>query len=404
MWKRRWFLALWLLTIGCNTFLPEIPESNSLLEGELAGLTETQNAIFLRGDEAFNEVFTPAKGLGPVFVANSCATCHPGDGKGHPANALTRFGRMNGLQFDPMVEFGGPQLQHRAIPGYVGETVPPEATGVTKLVAPANTGLGFIEAITDLQILNWADPDDLDGDGISGRPNWVVPPDFFIPGPDQVSQNGLYIGRFGKKAAALNLTQQTVNAYKQDIGITSDFDTEDIFNPALGYQTVDNVPDPEVSSATVLDVVFYLRTLKAPERRNAESSEILEGENLFADIGCESCHRANITTGPSEISQLAFKLINPYTDLLLHDMGPGLDDGFTEGSATTSEWRTPPLWGLGLAGSAQGGKMFLMHDGRARSIEEAILLHGGEAEKSKNNFSELNAESRNKIIAFLRSL
>jgi CxxC motif-containing protein (DUF1111 family) len=214
----------------------------------------------------------------------------------------------------------------------------------------------------------------------------------------------MYIGRFGKKAVAINLTQQTVNAYKQDIGITSDFDTEDIFNPALGNQTVDNVPDPEVSSATVLDVVFYLRTLKAPERRNPESLNIQEGEILFADIGCESCHRSNITTGPSEISQLAYKLISPYTDLLLHDMGPALDDGFTEGSAATAEWRTPPLWGLGLAGSAQGGRMFLMHDGRAQSIEEAILLHGGEAEKSKNNFSGLPADSREKIIAFLRSL
>lgn len=394
---------IWLLAGGCNTFFPDQPATNTILEGEVADLSESQNAIFLRGDAAFNEVFSPQRGLGPIFIANSCASCHPGDGKGHPSNALFRFGSNNNGVFDPLPQFGGPQLQHRAIPGFEGEEIPEEATHVTKLIAPANTGLGFLEAITDEQILEWADPNDLDGDGISGRPNWVDAPTFIDPGPEAISMNGKYIGRFGKKATAINMLHQTVTAYKQDMGITTEFDPVDLFNPALGKGTVDNVPDPEVSSATVMDVVFYLRTLRAPESRT-ESGEFFDGQTLFADIGCNGCHKSNIITGRSDISQLSYKTIDPYTDLLLHDMGSQLDDGIKEGSAESYEWRTAPLWGLGLAGSAQGGQMFLMHDGRASTIREAIMLHGGEGEQSKNNFAALPAEAQEKVISFLRSL
>ena len=153
---------------------------------------------------------------------------------------------------------------------------------------------------------------------------------------------------------------------------------------------------------TIQDVVFYLQTLKAPVQR--DPGAVLDGKILFENIGCEKCHRAEWQTGNTNIAALSNKKFYPYTDLLLHDMGPGLDDGYTEGSATTAEWRTPALWGLGLSKNSQGGNYFLLHDGRARSIEDAITLHGGEAQTSRENFQSLNERDKKKLIQFLESL
>jgi len=153
-----------------------------------------------------------------------------------------------------------------------------------------------------------------------------------------------------------------------------------------------------------MNVVFYLRTLKAPLRRNENNSQVQAGDALFSSIGCGSCHIQEWTTPDTDIEVLSEKTFYPYTDLLLHDMGPGLDDGYTEGIALTSEWRTPPLWGLGLSKDAQGGEFFLLHDGRARNIEEAILLHGGEAQNSRDQYSALNQNEKNDLIKFLESL
>jgi len=161
--------------------------------------------------------------------------------------------------------------------------------------------------------------------------------------------------------------------------------------------------DPEISNQTIQDVVFYLKTLKVPEPRST-TAEILSGKELFTTIGCAKCHRPEMKTGASPIAALANKTFFPYSDFLLHDMGPGLDDGYTEGSALTSEWRTPPLWGLGLSKNSQGGQYFLLHDGRAKSIEQAILLHGGEANTSKENFEALTVDEKKKLIQFLESL
>lgn len=205
-----------------------------------------------------------------------------------------------------------------------------------------------------------------------------------------------YITRFGKKANAYDLLQQTAMAYNQDIGITSSFEPIDVYT---GLEI-----DPEVSSKTINDVVFYLKTLKAPIPRNSDNPEVKHGKNLFATIGCKSCHKQTLRTGFSSIEPLSNKEFHPYTDLLLHDMGPGLDDGYTEGSAKTSEWRTPALWGLGLSPNSQGGQFFLMHDGRAKSIEEAILMHGGEGAASKTNFQKLSEKDQQAIIKFLNSL
>ena len=146
------------------------------------------------------------------------------------------------------------------------------------------------------------------------------------------------------------------------------------------------ITDIEVSDNTVGDVVAYLQTLKAPIQRNQNDPDVTEGSNIFISLGCGSCHKQTLNTGFSQIDALSDKTFHPYTDLLLHDMGPGLDDGYTEGNAKTSEWRTPPLWGLGLSPNSQGQQYFLLHDGRAKSIEQAIELHGGEATTAKNNY------------------
>ncbi len=383
-----------IILVACEEFQPKEPQAFELLDGPVSGLTEAENLQFLRGDVAFNdEVFTTANGLGPLFVATSCGSCHPGDGKGHPFTTLTRFGQIDetGNQY---LNLGGPQLQHRAVPGFTPEGIPLNAT-FSRFTPPANTGLGFIDAVSDTEILTWADPDDIDGDGISGVPNWISLKEYVKERPNSVTQSGRYMGRFGKKAATYDLLQQTATAYNQDIGITSSFEPVDTHSGL--------VFDPEVSNQTINDVVFYLKTLKAPEPR-PESNSILEGKQLFTTIGCSKCHRPEMKTGNSSIAAIANKFFYPYSDLLLHDMGTALDDGYTEGSAKSYEWRTPPLWGLGLSKNSQGGQYFLMHDGRARSIDEAILLHGGEANQIRNNYQMLTADEKTKLIQFLESL
>lgn len=381
--------------VACQKLLPGAPPNDEILDGPVEGLTAEQNAVFLRGDIAFNdEVFTTATGLGPIFVATSCGSCHAGDGKGHPFTMLTRFGQIDasGNQF---LHLGGPQLQHRAIPGFQPEQIPAGAT-FSKFMPPANTGLGFLDFVPDASILALADENDTNGDGISGRPNWISIPSYSMVRTSAVQQNGKYIGRFGKKAAVYDLLQQTANAYNQDIGITSAYEMVDTYSG----QTI----DPEIPAQRVLDVVFYLQTLKAPVQRSQDDADVQNGRQLFLNAGCGNCHAPQMITGVSPIAALSSKTFSPYTDLLLHDMGSLLDDGYTEGSATTAEWRTPPLWGLGLSKNSQGGEYFLLHDGRARSIEEAIILHGGEGNASKARFQQLSATEKAQLIKFLESL
>ncbi|MBP6698746.1 MAG: thiol oxidoreductase, partial [Flavobacteriales bacterium] len=180
------------------------------------------------------------------------------------------------------------------------------------------------------------------------------------------------------------------------IGVVSDFEPIDPYTH--------EPQDPEVATAVVNDVVFYLRTLKAPIQRNSDDAEVTAGEQVFIDVGCAKCHRPEMTTGDSPIAALAHKTFRPFTDLLLHDMGQGLDDGYTEGNATSAEWRTPALWGLGLFPDSQGGQYFLMHDGRAHSIEEAIDMHGGEAQGARDAFHALPSGERDQLMTFLQSL
>lgn len=381
--------------MACEKLVPPMPADDELLDGPVEGLTYDQNRRFLNGDIAFNDqVFTSEAGLGSVFVATSCGSCHAGDGKGHPFTTLTRFGQTDNSG-NLFLNQGGPQLQNRALPGFIPEQVPGGAT-FSKFTPPANTGLGFIELVSDADIISMSDSGDANGDGISGVPNWNLLPLYISPNANAVVQAGKYICRFGKKGATYNLLQQTVTAYKEDIGIAS------VYNPFDVYSGLEI--DPEVSTQSVNDVVFYLQTLKAPIQRNPDDAEVINGKNIFTQAGCESCHKQTLKTGYSPVDALSYKEFHPYTDLLLHDMGSGLDDGYTEGNATTAEWRTPPLWGLGLSPASQGGEYFLMHDGRAKSIEGAILLHGGEATNSKNQFQSLSVSQKNALIKFLESL
>lgn len=387
-------VSIIVLLMACSKFEPAPPAEEDILDGPIEGLTLEQNAQFLRGDANVNEIFTAQTGLGSVFVASSCISCHAGDGKGTPFTTLTRFGQIDstGNQF---LHLGGPQLQNRAIQGFQPEQIPVGAT-FAKFTPPAFTGLGFLQFVTDQTIIAMADPNDADGDGISGVPSWINIPNTITPNPNGVTNNGKHLGRFGKKASAYDLLHQTVNAYNQDMGITSAFDPFDVYS---GLEI-----DPEVSTQKVNDIVAYLKTLKAPIQRKKEEAEIIFGNNLFVQAKCASCHTPQLQTGFSSIEALSNKPFYPYTDLLLHDMGNGLDDGYTEGSAKTYEWRTPPLWGLGLSPGSQGGQYFLMHDGRARSIEEAILLHGGEATQSKTKYTQFSQADKDALIKFLKSL
>ncbi|TND00639.1 MAG: thiol oxidoreductase [Bacteroidetes bacterium] len=391
-----------ILAVSCEKILPALPADEDVLDGPVEGLTAEQQRRFLDGDIAFANEFSPQTGLGPIFVNTSCISCHAGDGKGHPFTTLTRYGQADSTGNTYLLA-GGPQLQHRAIPGHSPELLPAGAP-FSKFLPPANTGLGFLAALTDAQLLANADPNDANGDGISGVPNYINPPGFFVPQSFHQSLNGRYIGRFGRKAGAIDLLQQTVGAYKQDIGVTSEFDPNDPINYAVSSQPLDNIPDPEVSTADVRNVVFYLRTLKAPVQRNTSDADVAEGKQLFVNIGCAKCHIPEWTTPASDIAALGNKTFYPYTDLLLHDMGPGLDDGYTEGKALSSEWRTTPLWGLGLSKNSQGGEYFLMHDGRAKTIREAILLHGGEGQGSRDQFNGMSETEKLKLEKFLESL
>lgn len=382
------------IVISCKKIIPQAPPVEEVLEGPIDGLTSEESNRFLNGDIAFGTFYTKETGLGPLFVENSCVSCHTGGGKAHPSSIVTRFGQIDETG-NLYLGQGGPQLQNRALPGCSSESIPYGATP-TKLIAPIVVGLGYLDYVTDAYILSMSDPLDLDGDGVSGIPNWNEIPSFVSIRQDAITQNGKYICRFGKKASVYDIKQQIVSALNEDLGITSVYNSIDLYTQQES--------DPEIATQKIVDMNFYLRTLKAPTPRNQDDPEIIKGKNLFNQIQCASCHKPTLNTGYSPIGVLSYKEFHPYTDLLLHDMGSNLDDGYTEGSAKTFEWRTPPLWGLGLAAASQGGNYYLMHDGRARSIEEAILLHGGEAASRRIMYEALSSGDKDALIKFLMSL
>ncbi|MEZ7837792.1 MAG: di-heme oxidoredictase family protein [Flavobacteriales bacterium] len=392
--------------VGCEKLLPPAPEAGDTIAEPTAGLTMAQMSHFIEGDELFAKIYTAEEGLGPIFIQNSCEGCHVGDGKGHPFNTEVRFGKIgDDGEFDYMLDQGGPQLQHRSISNYIPETLPQGHTTTSERIAPIVIGMGHIAAIHDQDILDLEDPNDTNGDGISGRVNYVDAKEYFSPDDLHIAnEDGKYIGRFGKKAKEITLLDQVVFALKEDMGLTSDYDTEDLINYEIGIGASDAVAEPEVGNNVVDHLVFYMRTLKTPTRRDEENPSVIKGEEIFKEIGCNKCHVQEFTTTVQDIEAISEKTFYPYTDLLLHDMGEALNDNYPEGDAEGKEWRTPPLWGLGLAADSQGGTGYYLHDGRATSLEDAILLHAGEASGIRDNYITLTNSKKEDLMNFLNSL
>lgn len=397
-----------------------------------ANLTILENGNFEAGLQFFQLTWLAAPstpqldGLGPTFNATSCKECHVANGRGlvgapetPGVNVLLRLGDASGAP-DPSY---GNQLQPRALAGIGAEgnvrfdvhTVasvllgadPVElsratyrvessgfgplapATGISVRIGQQLVGMGLIEAIDveDLEVL--ADPDDMDGDGISGRLAWL--------------EDGR-LGRFGWKAISPTVETQTAAAFSGDLGITSPLHPlENCPAPQTQCAAAPHGGSPEVSQTTLHVTSSYVRLLGVPTRQGGDSEAALRGKKVFRDIGCASCHQPTFVTGMSVETELAGQKIWPYSDFLLHDMGDDLSDEVPEGAATASEWRTPPLWGLGRIADVNGER-HLMHDGRARSLDEAILWHGGEAESARLAFEALTDEERGDLRAFLESL
>jgi len=262
-------------------------------------------------------------------------------------------------------------------------------------VAPSVFGLGLLDLVSPSDLLRNADPNDGDKDGISGRANWVWSP----------SENGRALGKYGWKANKANLKDQTAAAFQGDIGITSSLFPAENHSPRISaLRDLPSGGRPEIRDQELEDVVFYLHTLAPPASRFESDSKYEAGFQLFSQALCVNCHTPSFQTGKSELfPALSNQTIYPYTDLLLHDMGEGLADNRNDFEATGREWRTPPLWGIGLIPTVNGHSR-LLHDGRARSIEEAILWHGGEAAKSQQAFKNLSHEERASLIDFIESL
>ena len=428
-----------------------------------ANLSFADQEDFRLGNALFRKLWvsSPAStqasdGLGPLFNARSCQRCHIKDGRGHPhaeGSDIVAVPMLMRLAIPPRTEteiaaiasgtmqripeptYGG-QIQPAAVPGLTGEatvrvtyeeeeivlnggevvsvrhptyhlddlgygSMDPEVT-VSPRVAPPVIGLGLLEAIAVEDILAQADPEDLDGDGISGRPSWFVDPE----------TNERVLGRFGWKASNPTVRRQSADAFNGDIGISNPLfqaahgDCTEAQTACLEAPTgVQERLGPTEAPDPVLELVtFYAENLAVPARRDVNNPDVLRGKEIFHAAGCASCHTPKYVTSRTASHEAhRFQLIWPYTDMLLHDMGEGLADGQTVGSADGQEWRTPPLWGIGLTETVNGHTFFL-HDGRARNVLEAIIWHGGEAQAARDYVADLAPEDRAALIRFLNSL
>ena len=359
----------------------------------LPGVTTYESEQFVLGQALFNRNFTPEEGLGPLFNQVSCSSCHdlPTSG-GHGAEPVTKvsdFDERTGCNL--LKEDGGDLLQASVVPalrtaGILPERIPVSATAVTELRAPALYGIGLVEVIEDEDILIRADPDDQDGDGISGRPGL---------GPDGS------LGRFGNKAQHATLSEFIENAIRGEMGLTTPaHPVEEMPNGLPLPEGSDPVPDPEIETSDLTLLSAYIGFLAQPPRRTLDSPEDQaaseEGRQIFANIGCATCHTPTLVTGNHQSSALNRKRFRIYSDLLLHDMGPELASICAPG-ASPSEWRTTRLVGLYLRSE-------FLHDGRARSVRDAILMHGGEAESARYRFQDLTPELQQSVLLFLRTL
>lgn len=397
------FTAVVIITsvTSCKKIFPEMINPEDGLCGPVS-LSADQTILFSQGNDQFFATRTTATGLGPYFVATGCGSCHSSDNRGHPFTILTRFGQTDSTGNKFLAE-GGPQLGTFCLPGFTPEQIPAGATS-SKFIAPITAGVGFLEAVPDSEIVAMAVANENNPDGVRGHPNYNTVPSFVtqLNGSKQRA-DGKYICRFGRKAATYSLFQQVALAYNHDMGITSSYMPINPYN-YTDQTTPPIASTPEIDNTTFYSVVFYVTCLQTPIQRTPTDPTVQQGNALFIKIGCETCHKQTLTTGYSPIAALSNQTINPFTDLLVHDMGPGLDDGYTEGNAKTSEWRTTPLWGLGLAPGVQGGDVYLLHDGRAHSIAQAIQMHGGEAAVSSARFTALSSQEQAAVIKFLQSL
>jgi CxxC motif-containing protein (DUF1111 family) len=427
---------------GATTVNNAGPQAFREIAANAAGMS---HARFMFGKQLFETVWEPAPGsqpttdgLGPVFNRSACSECHINNGRGAPPDSVdaTMDSMLIRLSSPGQNLHGGPkpvavygeQLQDRGIQG-----VPPEGRGqitytevagefndgsqyslrqpalkiieleygelpgdtlTSMRVASPMIGLGLLEAVPEEVLYALADTSD--ADGISGRVNIVW---------DAVNEKEA-VGRFGWKANMPNLRQQNAGAALGDMGITTSVFSDDLCEPeqAACIAAADAVADPPELQGSFFDpLVRYTQLIAVPRQRNAESPEVQGGFVVFRESGCAACHMPTLKTGESEIAEVAKQVIHPFSDLLLHDMGPGLADGRPDFLASGNEWRTAPLWGIGLTETVGGFKSF-MHDGRARNLTEAILWHGGEAAGAQANFRRLPASKRDALITFLESL
>ncbi len=414
-------------------------ETAQAFSHEVDGLSGFDAIAHERGDVAFEQTFIAAPaplfgGLGPVFNNVSCVSCHHNDSKGLPTTGGVNSALLFRVSNGGVNEHGGPafmpgyggQIQDVALFGKTAEakvivtytdvpvTYPDGQTAtlhrpdytlnnlymplqgacvLSPRLAPAIFGLGLLENIPEGTLLSFADENDSDGDGISGRANYVYNP----------QTKRTEIGRFGLKANTSTIQVQVAAAYQQDMGITSSvFPVESTH----GQSQMDGVKDygQELQDTTLRFTTFYIKTLAVPARRNTADATVKQGQLLFNQMNCSGCHKPVVYTGVDyNVKALSGQRIQPFTDLLLHDMGDGLADNYSDFLANGREWRTTPLWGVGLLEKVNGTAYYL-HDGRARSIEEAILWHGGEAEQAKNKFTHLSKAERDAVLKFLKSL
>ena len=364
------------------------PPAQVQLDDPLPGLTDDELARFEEGEEIFEGTFTAEQGLGPLFNAEGCATCHSEPVDGGAGSILELHVSTVGDEgiCDALFDLGGPVIQQRATPaleahGITTEPVPDEATGRAQRSTPDVFGFGLLDAVPDATILALADPDDRDGDGVSGRAH-VLP--------------GGHVGRFGRKAAVASLALFNEGAFQIELGVTTPnqpFESTIAGKPLP--EGVDPLPEPELSAEEIARVDDYVRFLAPPAAAYFDHAA-RKGKRVFERIGCAECHVPSLRTGEHEVRVLSRQDVFAYTDLLLHDMGPELADMCLV-DASPSEFRTEPLMGL-------RHMTRFMHDGRASTVTDAILVHGGEASRARAAFEELGETEREALLTFLGKL
>jgi len=419
--------------------------SNNAFGFSVSGLSIEQQSKFATGNSLFNQswVSAPASttardGLGPTFNARACASCHFKDGRGQPLfNGESSKGFLMRISTSGTSVHGAPnpvagygdQIQDQAnngIPIEANITVTYQTivgayadgssyelqkpiysfsnenfgslAGVmtSPRVGQQTIGLGFVSALAASEILQFEDEFDADNDGISGRANLVY----------DIETQSMVLGKYGWKANVSTLKQQVASAFRGDMGLTNAlFPGTNCPSPQQDCFDAPNGGDLEVTNLQLNQVTFYQSSLAVPNRRHVKDASVLNGKVLFNDLKCINCHQIDLVTSNNFPTNplLQGVTIKPYSDFLLHDMGEALADGRPDFLATGSEWRTQPLWGIGLIPNVNGHS-FLMHDGRARNVEEAILWHGGEASASQEQFKNLNEVERQQVLDFVNSL